>query len=455
MTRRRVAPLAALVLLALLPAASTRAQTLREVVEAERAIVEREADVLAAEVQALEGLLQRERARQEADARRLSTDITHLQTRIDARRRTLRELSREVPNSPGHADPDAPEPDTLAALLHDMRAELGAHGMPLPDAPPSIGQLEQAFTAFFDVLRFENQVRQEPAAVFTPDGRLHPDGTVLRIGRVAAFGWTGALAGPVVPADARTWVMIQGEPADAWQGLREGSASPPVPVRLFEDVDDTIRRVQPQARSLLQQAGPLAWPLVLLAAAAALVVLVKTLSLLRLGAVGRAESLADAVARGPAAVLQAAPVHQLDRIVQAAARRVAAEGEVRDARWALQIEVETLQALTAMQRGLGALKVLAATAPLMGLLGTVSGMIRTFEVIRVVGTGNAQSLSGGIAEALVTTEIGLWIAIPSVLLHTALAGWVDSRATRLHAEAATLVSRLQPDPQPASEPGDD
>lgn len=62
----------------------------------------------------------------------------------------------------------------------------------------------------------------------------------------------------------------------------------------------------------------------------------------------------------------------------------------------------------------------AATAPLLGLLGTVTGMINTFKVISVFGTGDPKTLSGGISEALVTTEFGLIVAIPALLIHAVI-----------------------------------
>ena len=62
----------------------------------------------------------------------------------------------------------------------------------------------------------------------------------------------------------------------------------------------------------------------------------------------------------------------------------------------------------------------AAAAPLLGLLGTVIGMIKTFQLITIFGTGDAKSLSSGISEALVTTALGLIVAIPTLILHGAL-----------------------------------
>lgn len=89
---------------------------------------------------------------------------------------------------------------------------------------------------------------------------------------------------------------------------------------------------------------------------------------------------------------------------------------------------------------LNALKIIAAVAPLMGLLGTVTGMIVTFQGITLFGAGDVQGMAGGISQALVTTVLGLCVAIPTVLLHSL----VNSRATRiihiLEEQAAGIVA---------------
>lgn len=70
-----------------------------------------------------------------------------------------------------------------------------------------------------------------------------------------------------------------------------------------------------------------------------------------------------------------------------------------------------------LERGLGALETIASVAPLMGLLGTVIGMIKVFNVISQVGVGQASALSGGISEALITTVVGLSIGIPTLIAY--------------------------------------
>ncbi len=95
-----------------------------------------------------------------------------------------------------------------------------------------------------------------------------------------------------------------------------------------------------------------------------------------------------------------------------------------------------------LERFLQLLNVIAAVAPLLGLLGTVTGMIATFDVITTHGTGNPKLLSGGISEALVTTELGLIVAIPVLLLHAFLASWVDKISGNIERAALKLSAAL-------------
>lgn len=83
---------------------------------------------------------------------------------------------------------------------------------------------------------------------------------------------------------------------------------------------------------------------------------------------------------------------------------------------------------------LAVIGVLAAIAPLLGLLGTVMGMIDTFDILAVFGTGNAKGMAGGISEALVTTQTGLMVAIPGLYMK----GFLDRRARNLKQRIARV-----------------
>ena len=102
-----------------------------------------------------------------------------------------------------------------------------------------------------------------------------------------------------------------------------------------------------------------------------------------------------------------------------------------------------LKEVPPMERFLSTLGMLAAIAPLLGLLGTVTGMIDTFHVITRHGTGDPRMMSGGISEALVTTMLGLSVAIPMMLAHTLLGRAVDKHIGQMEEKAVALVNIVE------------
>jgi biopolymer transport protein ExbB len=92
------------------------------------------------------------------------------------------------------------------------------------------------------------------------------------------------------------------------------------------------------------------------------------------------------------------------------------------------------------ERRLPLLAVIATAAPLMGLLGTVVGMVKTFTLITVFGTGNAAKLSSGISEVLVATELGLAVAIPALVVHGFLAHRINKNMAQLERQALEFVT---------------
>ncbi|NKI17234.1 MotA/TolQ/ExbB proton channel family protein [Spongiibacter sp. KMU-166] len=98
-----------------------------------------------------------------------------------------------------------------------------------------------------------------------------------------------------------------------------------------------------------------------------------------------------------------------------------------------------------LERYLNALGTIAAIAPLLGLLGTVLGMIRVFSEIMVQGTGNAGVLAGGISEALITTASGLCVAIPALVMHRYYLRRIDAIVVTLEQDAVKLVNAVHGD----------
>lgn len=111
----------------------------------------------------------------------------------------------------------------------------------------------------------------------------------------------------------------------------------------------------------------------------------------------------------------------------------------------VSIEQAASQVIHDMERYLSALGTISAVTPLLGLLGTVIGMIDVFSQIMIQGSGNTNALAGGISQALITTAAGLTVAIPTFMFHRMFMRRVDSLVLSLEQESIKLVDALHSD----------
>ena len=107
----------------------------------------------------------------------------------------------------------------------------------------------------------------------------------------------------------------------------------------------------------------------------------------------------------------------------------------------LKLDEAILKEVPKLETWQGAIKVIAAVAPLLGLLGTVTGMIVTFQAITLFGTGDPKLMAGGISQALVTTVLGLTVAIPLVLLHSVVASRSKALIEVLEEQSAGIIAK--------------
>lgn len=106
----------------------------------------------------------------------------------------------------------------------------------------------------------------------------------------------------------------------------------------------------------------------------------------------------------------------------------------------LKLDEAILRETPALERGVSMIKVTSVVAPLLGLLGTITGMIKTFQVMTLYGSGDPKLMAGGIAEALVTTMLGLLVAIPLTMLHSMVSARSRSIVQILEEQSVGLVA---------------
>lgn len=319
-------------------------------------------------------------------------------------------------------------------------------GEPSPDALPAT-RLQQLVEASFARLSERGGLRIRRGQEVFDERGVAQKADVLFVGEVGAVRWGGSYPPLVRTLDGslRTMAAPRGHVATTGAGQAVST--------VMFDPREPPRPGQYVARDVwdkLEVGGLLMWPLLLMGLLVVLVALERVIGLGLLGrrAAGLEESLSAwqppdvGVGRVPAEVDSdhwfALPAV---RVIQSVGT-TRPELEERAAQDLLEVRPR-------LMRRLSVLSVTAGAAPLIGLLGTVTGMIRTFSVITDHGTGDPQLFAGGISEALLTTQLGLAVAIPALLMHSGLSRWATRLADGHQSLIFDLVQRAGTRAQPA------
>lgn len=420
------------------PSKAQSAADLRKAYQKEYAFLKAQEDSLRKRLreQTAESRKKITQARNEVD--RLQGRLVSLTLNADRTQEQLREAELAAPEFEDNAE-------RLLAMLSQARDTLVNGGVKMDEAPEDIDQAGPYLAKVYDngnsLLERYASVRSEKGSFFLEDG-AQASGTIVYVGNIASFGVSAQGAGALVPAGPGK-LKIWHQPAeDTAKALANGQHPETLRVFLYESTDEAIERQKDKTTvEFIQAGGIIGWVIVGIGLAAFLMIVIRALLLLR--ASSRSEVLVDEISpmvaahdkdralekcentSGPVARVLAATVRNLDR------DRDHLEDIVSEA-----VLHETPQ----IEKFAAAITVCAAVAPLLGLLGTVTGMIATFEIITEFGTGDPKLLSGGISEALVTTQLGLTVAVPTLLLGSLLSAWGTSILNRMEKGALQVMN---------------
>ncbi len=356
--------------------------------------------------------------------------------------------------------------DVLVGMLSQAAAALERGGEKLPEvkegaAAAVLEQVRFAFRKVVDLLDRQGSVRREEGEFFSATGR-QVRGTILRVGNIASYGVSDEVAGALAPAgDGQLKVWPENATSDSAIALANGATPERLKLFLYEALDKGVEaRQEKTALDIVKAGGPIGWVIVVLGFAALAMILLRSLFLWR--AASNTDQLVDQITPK----LQAGDVAGALAVcgnAKSAAGRVLEATLTHIDRPRDQLEDVISESILHEQPYLdrfgSTILVFAAVGPLLGLLGTVTGMIATFDVITEFGTGNPKLLSGGISEALITTELGLIVAIPALLIGNLLSGWaenikdaMDKSALRItNIATGVTLTTAPPPPAPSSE----
>ncbi|MEW6683782.1 MAG: MotA/TolQ/ExbB proton channel family protein [Nitrospirota bacterium] len=355
---------------------------------------------------------------------RLEGELLALNAQGDRLQEQLEEAERA-------ADTNAGSRETLEAVFDQAGTTLTKHGHALIDtddfkALDDEAKIGKLFAVTSNVVSGLSGLRQTPGAFYLRDG-TKTSGTVIRVGNIAAYGVSEAGSGALAPAGGGQMKLWTLPAADVAQALARNEQPDPLKVFLYESLDKQV--TEDQNQTLLQHVdsgGLIGWLIVALGGLALLLILLRA-AFLKSASTSTGDvlnSVGELVKQG-----------DLNKALEECHRSKGSTGRVlaatirnldRDREHLEDIVSESILNESGHLNRFGAfILVLAAVAPLLGLLGTVTGMIQTFDIITVFGTGDPKLLSGGISVALVTTELGLAVAIPALVLGHLLSGWSE------------------------------
>jgi biopolymer transport protein ExbB len=440
-------------------AAEQARQVLQEKAEAEKRAAEQEAAAVRARImedrEALTGAL----AALKRDTRRLTAEVEALHGLSHELAETEQELSRRLKDIDGMVRELVGVVRVNAKDLEGLLLQSPQTALTLPDTSllrqiadqnhfPGMADIRGMADMLDDYIRRSGQVRRTYGPIVDRGGHERT-AEILVLGNFTAAYRTGGETGFLnYSADSQTLFALSRPPARRMQKqiahYLDGQ-SDAVPMDISRG--GALRQLTHQL-SLWQQipkGGPIVLPILFILLAAMAIVAERAFFLWRRrmdadGLIRQLDSLAREnrweEGRALFATFASKPVA---RVVAAGLRfRHMAREEMENA-----LQEAILKEVPPMERLLSTLGMLAAIAPLLGLLGTVTGMIGTFHVITLHGTGDPRLMSGGISEALVTTMLGLSVAIPIMLAHTLLSRGVDNMVGAMEEKAVALVNIVQ------------
>jgi len=406
----------------------------------EFAFLETQKRELSQRLQALKEQTARDEAKLRADIEADEQNLLSLESATDRLNALLLESEQAIELNQSHSD-------TLAATFDQAGQSLADYGYAVVEQPSfeqgdDVQKLSLLFVTAGEAASELASIRQTTGEFYLADG-AQVSGSIVHLGNIASFGISERGTGPLAPAGGGAMKLWgENDPGTA-QALLAGDMPDVLRLFLYESTNQAMD--EKPAKTLLDtidSAGIIGWVIVGLGSLAMVLILLRALFLRNAGvATGRLmQAVSKLVSEG-----RVGDALDLCKKTGGATARVLADtlrNLDRDRDHLEDIISESILHESGSLNRFGSfIMVIAAVAPLLGLLGTVTGMIATFDVITEFGTGDPKLLSGGIATALVTTELGLVVAIPTLIFGNLLGGWSNRIKDEME-KAALHVTNL-------------
>lgn len=396
---------------------------------------------LVAEKQALEKRLESLKANNRQSLNRISSDVEQLQQQYLARQNQVDRLNQQIRESSRDADFTDDDALLLETTLLQARESLEKSDIEIDESKEQDQQLARAFSEANQLIQRDGEVFTTRGGFFSRQGEL-TEGEIIHAGRIARYGVAEQSAGALAPAGEGQFKVWDASTAQTARLLADDKRPEELSVLLFDDPTQAMEKQDEKGfREQLEAGGLIAKIILGLGVLGAILVLLRVAYLLM---------FSSDTQKITAKVNREMKEGNLDSALEICKRKVSSASRViaatlrnldRDRDHIEDVISESILYESSRIDRFGTfIIVIAAVSPLLGLLGTVTGMISTFDIITEFGTGDPKLLSSGISEALLTTKFGLVVAIPLLLLGNMLSSWGNRTKNDLERAALHMIN---------------
>jgi biopolymer transport protein ExbB len=394
---------------------------------------------LVAEKKALEQRLVKLSESQEKTLDSLQGDIDTLQKRYLKKKNNVDRLNQDIIAASRDVDFNENDKLLVETTLIQARSSLSKLGVDLDETMDADKQLLAAFESASLTLSSDSAITKQLTTYFDVTGK-EVKGEVLNVGRIARYGMDEIHGGVLVPSGSGKFKVWDAESANTIEAVSSNADN--VSIFLFDNVDVAIEKQDEKGFGDDLKAGGMIGKVILILGLVGLaLVALRIVFLLMLGSDTQKITVqVNGLVKneGVQAALDSCKKNasSASRVISATLRNIKKERDhIEDI-----ISEAILFEASKIDRFGSAILVIAAVSPLLGLLGTVTGMISTFDIITEFGTGDPKLLSTGISEALVTTKFGLIVAIPLLLIGNLLSSWASRTKNGLERAALNVIN---------------
>ena len=386
----------------------------------------------------------KEETQQKADIAKAGEKLTGLQEKLIKVSDDLKVGQEKLEKLTKKASEVAENGDITSVVTMQATAALQEYGLDMDEGKKTtnLEKLRAAFDKSAKLYDELSSIRTEKGKFYLPN-RKPVEADIVKVGNVAAYGLAKEATGALAPAgDGRYKLWNSEEASDDAKALLSGAKLDTLDIFVYENLDKEVEfKKEKTIADTVRAGGVIGYIILGLGLFGLLLIALRVVLLSKSGS--RVENLTKTVVEklnssGVAAAQEAIKGYKgsTARVLKATLRNI-----TRDREHIEDIVMENiLNESSAIDKFGSFVLVIAAVAPLLGLLGTVTGMISTFDIITEHGTGDPKLLSGGISEALVTTMLGLIVAIPLLLLGNLLSGWAQNIKDSMEQSALHIIN---------------